>query len=113
MLDNGDLAACISSGSFVTDGMIIMQCSVKSLAGIVAGYADSLIGRADTAKYWRIRHGSFDRDTSLAIPVILATMLENNGCDVDFHLPWGLPHSGDYDIFCNGLCLRYRRWFDI
>lgn len=55
------------------------------------------IENADTAKYWRIRHGAFDRDTSLAIPVILATMLENKGYDVDFALPWGLPHSGDYD----------------
>lgn len=56
------------------------------------------IGEADTAKYWRIRHGAFDRDTSLAIPVILATLLENKGYDVDFFLPWGLPHSGDYDL---------------
>ncbi len=56
------------------------------------------IGEADTAKHWRIRHGAFDRDTSLAIPVILATLLENNGFDVDFFLPWGAPHSGDYDL---------------
>ena len=56
------------------------------------------IGKADTAKHWRIRHGAFDRDTSLAIPVILATLLENKGYDVDFFLPWGLPHSGDYDL---------------
>lgn len=56
------------------------------------------IGEADTAKHWRIRHGAFDRDTSLAIPVILATLLKNKGYDVDFALPWGLPHSGDYDI---------------
>ena len=61
------------------------------------------IGTADTAPYWRIRHGAFDRYTSLAIPVILATLLENQGYSVDFHLPWGLPHSGDYDLeelFC-------------
>ncbi len=50
------------------------------------------------AKHWRIRHGAFDRDTSLAIPVILATLLQNHGVDVDFALPWGLPHSGDYDL---------------
>ncbi len=56
------------------------------------------IGEADTAKHWRIRHGAFDRDTSLAIPTILALMLENHGYDVDFFLPWGLPHSGDYDL---------------
>ena len=46
VLDNGNLAACISSGSFVTDGMIVMPCSMKSLAGIVSGYADNLINRA-------------------------------------------------------------------
>lgn len=56
------------------------------------------IGKADTAEHWRIRHGAFDRDTSLAIPTILALMLENQGYDVDFFLPWGLPHSGDYDL---------------
>ncbi len=56
------------------------------------------IGVSDTAKHWRIRHGAFDRDTSLAIPVILATLLENKGYDVDFFMPWGLPHSGDYDL---------------
>ena len=52
----------------------------------------------DTTKKWRIRHGAFDRDTSIAIPVILATMLKNKGYEVDFSLPWGLPHSGDYDL---------------
>lgn len=56
------------------------------------------VGNADTAKHWRIRHGSFDRDTSLAIPVILATLLKNRGYDVDFCLPWGVPHAGDYDL---------------
>lgn len=56
------------------------------------------IGKADTAKHWRIRHGAFDRDTSLAIQVILAMTLRNAGYDVDFRLPWGLPHCGDYDL---------------
>lgn len=56
------------------------------------------IGKADTAKHWRIRHGTYDRDTSLAIPFILATMLQNHGFEVDFAYPWGLPHSGDYDL---------------
>lgn len=56
------------------------------------------IGSACTAAHWRIRHGSHDRDTSLAVPVMLATALRMHGCSVDFHLPWGLPHSGDYDL---------------
>lgn len=49
-------------------------------------------------RHWRIRHGAYDRDTSLAIPFMLATALRMHGCDVDFRLPWGLPHSGDYDL---------------
>jgi hypothetical protein len=53
---------------------------------------------SDAAVHWRIRHGAIDRDTSLAIPVILATKLENNGFNVDFALPWGQGHGGDYDL---------------
>lgn len=53
---------------------------------------------ATTAKYWRIRHGAVDRDTSLAIPTILATKLSNSGKQVDFAFPWGRGHSGDYDL---------------
>jgi 4-hydroxy-3-polyprenylbenzoate decarboxylase len=41
-----NLAATISSGSFRTDGMIIAPCSMKTLAGIRNGYADSLVVRA-------------------------------------------------------------------
>ncbi|WP_138495025.1 subtype B tannase [Paenibacillus pinistramenti] len=51
-----------------------------------------------TAQHWRIRHGAVDRDTSLAVPVILATCLQNQGFDVDFALPWGQGHGGDYDL---------------
>lgn len=44
--DEHNMAACVSSGSFVTDGMIVMPCSMKTLAGIAAGYAENLIVRA-------------------------------------------------------------------
>ncbi len=53
---------------------------------------------ATTAPFWRIRHGTVDRDTSLAVPVILAARLENAGYSVDIALPWETPHSGDYDL---------------
>lgn len=55
--------------------------------------------KTTVAQYWRIRHGTIDHHTSLAIPVILATMLENNGRDVDFWMPWEEDHGGDYDLF--------------
>ncbi|WP_413715421.1 UbiX family flavin prenyltransferase [Serratia ureilytica] len=44
--NSADQAALVSSGSFRTDGMIIIPCSMKTLSGIRIGYADGLIGRA-------------------------------------------------------------------
>ncbi len=44
--DSHDMAAAISSGSYRTMGMIVAPCSMKSLAGIVSGYADDLLLRA-------------------------------------------------------------------
>ncbi len=41
-----DMAAQIASGSFRTMGMIVAPCSMKTLAGIVTGYADNLLLRA-------------------------------------------------------------------
>lgn len=43
---NRDMAAAIASGSFLTDGMVIVPCSMKTAAGIANGYCDSLIMRA-------------------------------------------------------------------
>lgn len=54
--------------------------------------------RTKVSQHWRIRHGTADRDTSLAIPVMLATTLKNQGKSVDFAMPWNVPHSGDYDL---------------
>jgi len=44
--NNKNLGACVSSGSFRHDGMLVIPCSVKTLAGIANGYAGSLIERS-------------------------------------------------------------------
>lgn len=44
--NNNDLAAAISSGSFLNDGMIIAPCTVKTLSEIVTGCTQTLISRA-------------------------------------------------------------------
>lgn len=43
---DSNLAAAISSGSFVTDGMIVAPCSMKTLSGIVNSYDANLLVRA-------------------------------------------------------------------
>ncbi len=44
--DNGNVAAPIASGSFLTKGMIVVPCTIKSLSGIVHSFNDTLINRA-------------------------------------------------------------------
>jgi flavin prenyltransferase len=41
-----DLGATIASGSFLTMGMIVVPCSVRTLAAIAHGFGDTLIHRA-------------------------------------------------------------------
>src|SRR5579875_441181 len=41
-----DLAASISSGSFLTDGMLVIPCSMKSASAIAHGYDATLLARA-------------------------------------------------------------------
>ncbi len=57
-----------------------------------------LAQNSKTPKNWRIRVGTNDRDTSLAIATIVATKLQNQGRQVDFAMPWGQGHGGDYDL---------------
>ena len=44
--DNDNIGASIASGSFKTDGMVVVPCSMKTVAGIASGYSDNLLLRA-------------------------------------------------------------------
>jgi polyprenyl P-hydroxybenzoate/phenylacrylic acid decarboxylase-like protein len=41
-----DIAATIASGSFLTEGMVVAPCSMKTLAAIAHAHADDLVSRA-------------------------------------------------------------------
>ncbi|MDR3673001.1 MAG: UbiX family flavin prenyltransferase [Holophaga sp.] len=41
-----DVGALIASGTFRTCGMVVVPCSMKTVAGIASGYADNLLLRA-------------------------------------------------------------------
>ncbi|MGM9604881.1 MAG: UbiX family flavin prenyltransferase [Faecousia sp.] len=43
---NGDIGAGPASGSFKTMGMVVIPCSMKTVAGIHSGYSDNLLLRA-------------------------------------------------------------------
>ena len=53
---------------------------------------------ATNAKYYRIRYGTADSNTSVAIPLILGTRAQNLGYNVDMATPFGVDHAGDYDL---------------
>ncbi len=48
--DHKNMAASVSSGSFLTEGMVVVPCTIKSLSGIANSYNDNLLVRsADVA----------------------------------------------------------------
>lgn len=46
VFDNNDLGAPLASGSFLTSGMIVAPCTIKTLSGIANSYSDNLMVRA-------------------------------------------------------------------
>lgn len=117
-----DFLAPICSGSFLTDGMVIIPCSMKTLAGLASGYVDNLLLRAaDVTLKEKRPLLVVPREAPLG-PVHLENMvkLSNWGvrimpaCPGFYHRPRSLDELVDQFVFrimdVMGLKSPIRRW---
>lgn len=75
-----DIGANIASGSFRAEGMVVMPCSMKTVAGIACGYSDNLVLRAaDVMIKERRRLVLVARESPLS-PIHLQNMLTLAQC---------------------------------
>ncbi len=77
-----DIAARIASGTFKTEGMLIVPCSMKTLASVAYGFGDNLISRAaDVILKERRRLVIVPRETPLNLAHIrnMASVTEMGG----------------------------------
>jgi 4-hydroxy-3-polyprenylbenzoate decarboxylase len=44
--DNRDVGAALASGSYLTEGMVVVPCTIKTLSGIANSYTNNLLVRA-------------------------------------------------------------------
>lgn len=110
-----DISACMASGSFRTDGMIIAPCSIKTMSAIAHSYCDNLITRsADVILKERNKLVLMLRETPLHLTHLRnMTMIAENGGIIYPPVPafYQNPESID-DIVTHTVC-RVLDLFDI
>lgn len=110
-----NISACMASGSFRTDGMIIAPCSIKTMSAIAHSYCDNLITRsADVILKERKKLVLMLRETPLHLTHLRnMTMIAENGGIIYPPVPafYQNPESID-DIVTHTVC-RVLDLFDI
>ena len=112
---NRDLGATIASGSHGCSGMAIVPCSMKTLAGIRAGYADGLVGRAaDVILKERRKLVLVPRETPLS-EIHLENMLDlaRRGAQVVPPMPAFYSHPQSVDDIVDHVVARILDQFDL
>ncbi|MEU9060150.1 non-oxidative hydroxyarylic acid decarboxylases subunit B [Streptomyces sp. NPDC048430] len=110
-----DQGATISSGSFRTDGMVIVPCSMKTLAGVRAGYAEGLVARAaDVVLKERRRLVLVPRETPLS-EIHLENMLAlaRQGVRIVPPMPAFYNHPRSVDDIVDHITARILDQFDL
>jgi flavin prenyltransferase len=104
LLSNRDLGATIASGSRPTKGMVIVPCSMKSLAGVANGLSRNLVERAaDVMLKERKPLVLVPRETPMSLPQLRNMVLCAEAGAVVlpampgyYHLPKSLDHLADF-----------------
>jgi 4-hydroxy-3-polyprenylbenzoate decarboxylase len=110
-----DQGATIASGSFHTDGMVIVPCSMKTLAGIRTGYADGLVCRAaDVVLKERRKLVLVPRETPLS-EIHLENMLDlaRKGVQIVPPMPAFYNHPKSVNDIVDHLVVRILDQFDL
>lgn len=113
--ENYDLAAPIASGSFKIDGMIIVPCSMKTLASVAHGFSESLLTRcADVCIKDRRKLVLLPRETPLS-SIHLENMLKlsNIGVTIMPPTPGFYNHPQDISDIVSSIIGRCLDQFDI
>ncbi len=111
----GDMGASISSGSFKTDGMVVIPCSVRTLGCIASGYGEHLVHRAaDVVLKERRRLVLVVRETPLS-EVHLENMLKlaRMGVSIVPPVPAFYNHPQTIDDIVHHIVARVLDQFDI
>jgi 4-hydroxy-3-polyprenylbenzoate decarboxylase len=110
-----DIAAAISSGSFKTAGMVVIPCSMKTLAGIAHSFSDNLLLRAaDVVLKDRRRLVLVPRETPLHLGHLrLMVQLAEMGAIIAPPMPAFYHHPQSLDDVINQTVNRVLDLMDI